>query len=158
MTRLAITGHRGLPTQTVTLVQQGLREVLEPLARDLVGMSCLADGADQIFARLVLELGGELKVLVPAEKYREDLPEESHPTYDELYAHANHIQRLPYTESTSEAHMAASQTMVDQADLLVAVWDGQPARGYGGTADIVSYAHQTGTPATVVWPEGASRD
>jgi len=30
--------------------------------------------------------------------------------------------------------MAASELMLQHADQLWAVWDGQPARGYGGTA------------------------
>lgn len=53
--------------------------------------------------------------------------------------------------------MAASEFMVEQADELFAVWDGRPARGYGGTADVVAYAHQCGTPVRVIWPDGAQR-
>lgn len=33
-----------------------------------------------------------------------------------------------------------------EADELFAVWDGEPARAYGGTADVVAYARQYGTP------------
>jgi hypothetical protein len=36
--------------------------------------------------------------------------------------------------------------------------DGEPARGYGGTADVVEAAEQRGVPVTVIWPDGASRD
>lgn len=54
--------------------------------------------------------------------------------------------------------MQASRLMIDKADSLVALWDSKPARGYGGTADIVAYAREVGTPATVVWPPGATRD
>jgi len=39
------------------------------------------------------------------------------------------VQRLGFTESTSEAHMAASELMLRQADELWAVWDGKPAGG-----------------------------
>ena len=42
--------------------------------------------------------------------------------------------------------------------MLVAVWDGQPARGLGGTADVVAYARQRGVPMEVIWPQGATRD
>ncbi|WP_041624991.1 hypothetical protein [Stackebrandtia nassauensis] len=42
-------------------------------------------------------------------------------------------------------------------DQLIAVWDGQPARGYGGTADVVDYARDHGIDVTVIWPEGAKR-
>jgi hypothetical protein len=48
--------------------------------------------------------------------------------------------------------------MVDHADELYAVWDGQPARGYGGTADVVAYARQRSIPVRVIWPDGAERD
>jgi hypothetical protein len=33
-----------------------------------------------------------------------------------------------------------------QADELYAVWDGKPARAHGGTADVVAYAREQGTP------------
>lgn len=33
------------------------------------------------------------------------------------------VRRLPFTESTSESHMAASKLMIDEADELYAVWD-----------------------------------
>jgi len=45
--------------------------------------------------------------------------------------------------------MAASAYMIDHADELWAVWDGQPARGYGGTADVVAYdIHSPRVPST----------
>ncbi len=53
--------------------------------------------------------------------------------------------------------MEASNAMLDRADRLFAVWDGKPARGYGGTADVVSEARKRGLPVTIIWPEGATR-
>ncbi|WP_231104766.1 hypothetical protein [Haloechinothrix halophila] len=117
-----------------------------------------ADGADTLFARAVLDAGGELVVIVPAEQYRDGLPAEHHPTYDALFNHAADVIRLDHTASTSNAHMAASVRMIDEADELLAVWDGQPARGYGGTADVVNAARERALPVTVIWPNGATRD
>ena len=54
--------------------------------------------------------------------------------------------------------MAASELMIKHADQLWAVWDGQPARGYGGTADVVAAARDQGLPVRVIWPHGAHRD
>ncbi len=54
--------------------------------------------------------------------------------------------------------MAASKLMIDHSDELYAVWDGKPARGYGGTADVVAYARAHGTSVHVIWPPGAQRD
>jgi hypothetical protein len=46
---------------------------------------------------------------------------------------------------------------VDRSDVLLAVWDGRPARGFGGTGDVVAYARRRGVPVEVVWPRGAER-
>jgi len=53
--------------------------------------------------------------------------------------------------------MAASRLMVDAADELFAVWDGQPARGHGGTADVVAYARERGKPVTSSGQPGPAR-
>jgi hypothetical protein len=103
-------------------------------------------------------LGGQLEVIVPAARYRDGLPESAHATYDALLSAASKVDHLDFTESTEEAHMAASRAMLNGADRLFAVWDGKPARGYGGTADVVAEARQRGIPVTVIWPDGASRD
>jgi hypothetical protein len=158
MRRIAISGHRGLPSSTADLVDKAVRAALAEYAPDVTGLSCLADGADQIFARVVTDLNGKLEVIIPASEYRAALPEQAHPEYDRLLAQAAAIHRMPFTESTSQAHMEASKAMVDQADELYAVWDGQPARAYGGTADVVAYAREHGTPVRVIWPDGAERD
>jgi hypothetical protein len=51
-----------------------------------------------------------------------------------------------------------SEILVGLVDEVIAIWDGQPARGYGGTADVVRYAENVGVAVRVVWPEGAVRD
>jgi hypothetical protein len=159
MARVGISGHRGLPSQTQKLVDAALRDALVPHAGiELVGVSCLAGGPDQLFARAVLDLGGALEVVVPAEHYRDGLEPEEQDGYDELIATAVRIERLSFVESTPEAHLAAGQTIVDRCDLLFAVWDGQPSRGLGGTADTVAYARDRGVPVTVMWPQGATRE
>jgi hypothetical protein len=53
--------------------------------------------------------------------------------------------------------MDAGLRMLDEIDLLVAVWDGQRARGFGGTAQVVDAAEERHLPVTVVWPAGAVR-
>jgi hypothetical protein len=156
--RIAITGHRGLPAATERRVDQAIREQLAAYAgSDLVGISNLADGADQLFAQAVLDTGAQLEVIVPAAQYRDGLPESAHAVYGSLLSKAAKVDRLDRVESTEDAHMEASSAMLATADRLFAVWDGKPARGYGGTADVVAEARQRGVPVTVIWPEGASR-
>ncbi|MGP3951185.1 hypothetical protein [Streptomyces sp. 7N604] len=157
--RLGITGHRGLPEQSEKLVRAALQgEVRRHRPDDLVGVSCIADGPDTWFAQAVLDHGGRIEVVIPADQYREGLPEWHHTTYGTLLQRAVEVHRTGLVESTSEAHMAGSEILVGLVDELIAVWDGQPARGYGGTADVVAYAERNGVPARVLWPEGAARD
>ena len=158
MRRIAISGHRGLPPDTERLVDEAVRAALSGQAADVIGLSLLADGADQIVASALLDLGGRIEAVIPAVRYKEGLPSGAWPEYDRLLAQADTVHRLDFTESTSEAHMAGSEFMLRHADELWAVWDGKPARGYGGTADVVACARENAVPVRVIWPAGARRD
>jgi hypothetical protein len=147
-----------LPPETARLVDEAVRAALSRQAADVTGLSLLADGADQIVARALLDLGGQIEAVIPATRYRQGLPPGAWPEYDLLLARAQRVHRLDFTDSTSEAHMAASEFMLRQADELLAIWDGKPARGYGGTADVVACARESGIPVQVIWPAGARRD
>ncbi|WP_067971764.1 hypothetical protein [Nocardiopsis trehalosi] len=157
MRRIAVTGHRGLPADVERTVDTALRGLLTPMGAGLVGLSCLADGADTLFARAVLAAGGAIEAVVPAAGYRDALPAAHRPVYDALLAAAARVHRLPHPASTSDAHLDAGRFLVEHCDELVAVWDGAPARGRGGTADIVADARRRGRPVAVVWPDGARR-
>ncbi|MER5972776.1 hypothetical protein ABT112_24095 [Streptomyces sp. NPDC002055] len=156
---VGITGHRGLSSD----VEQQVRLLLATAVRaydasGLTAVSCIADGPDSWFAEAVLEHGGRLEIVVPAEEYREGLPESHWPLYDALTNRASVVHSTGMTTSDSAAHMAGSELMVGLADELLAVWDGKPARGHGGTADVVAHAERHNVPVRVLWPEGAARD
>jgi hypothetical protein len=53
-------------------------------------------------------------------------------------------------ETRNEAYLATGKHLVDECDILLAVWDGQPAKGKGGTGDIVEYAHMQGKELHIV--------
>jgi hypothetical protein len=77
MPRIAISGHRGLNARTTQLINRAIRVRLANYPDAVTGLSCLADGADQIFARAVVDLGGTLEAVIPAEEYRSGLPAEA---------------------------------------------------------------------------------
>ncbi|MFE0099835.1 hypothetical protein [Streptomyces sp. NPDC059009] len=156
--RVGITGHRGLPEPVEARVRALLLEHVATYDnRDLVGISCIADGPDTWWAQAVLSVGARIEVVVPAAEYRDGLPDWHHPDYDDLLKRASDVHSTGLKQSTPEAHQAGSEILVGFSDHLVAVWDGLPARGYGGTADVVAYAERVGVPVTVLWPDGASR-
>jgi hypothetical protein len=155
--RFGVTGHRILPPTIVDRAVQHWRQVLPPGDR-LHGVSNLADGADQLFASHVLAAGGTLEVVLPCEGYAGSLiADESRTRFEDLRRAAATVVTMPYPEPSDEAFLAAGQELVDRCDHLFALWDGQPARGMGGTADVVTYAKTRGRPVTVLWVTGVVR-
>lgn len=158
MAIVGVTGHTNLTHRSAVLVHREFLDLLRPRANELVGMTCLARGADQIFADAVLELGGALEVVIPANDYftgiSNPVSRERCETY--LGAAASTVT-MPYETSGPPAYLSASQYLIDRCEVLLAVWDGAPMTGSGGTADAVAYARERGRSIVVVWPEGAQR-
>jgi hypothetical protein len=155
--RFGITGHQILPAEIVGRAVEHWHEVL-PTGAEWFGVSSLAEGADQLFAGHVLAAGGVLEVVVPCAGYAASLAtDEGRTRFEQLRAAARTVITLPYPEPSEEAYLSAGQTLVDRCDHLFAVWDGRPARGMGGTADIVRYARSRGRPTTVLWVDGVVR-
>jgi hypothetical protein len=160
LARIGVTGHSNLTADTVPLVADDLRAALAGYAwTELVGVTCLARGADQVFARVVLDLGGTIEVVLPAADYRERKVKPANAAdFDDLVGKATAVHTMPFAESSREAYMAASEFVLDTVDAMVAVWDGDSSSGYGGTGDVVAAARERDVPVTVVWPAGASRE
>lgn len=157
--RIAVTGHMNISEATTTLIATAIREHLEHVGAGVVGISCIARGADSVFAETVLNVGGDLEVILPSTDYRDAKVKPDHaPLFDALLAQATAVRTMPFPTANREAYEAANNAMLDSADELVAVWDGQVAQGRGGTAEVVADARSRGLPVTVIWPAGAARE
>lgn len=152
MTKVGITGHQELAGSILPLVRDQL-EIELSAHQGLVGITSLAEGADQLFAEVVLQLGGSLDVVVPSTGYDGSFRDEkSRHNYEALLTRARRVSVLPFPEPTEEAFLVAGQEVVKRSDIVLAVWDGEPAEGTGGTGDVVEYARAIGKPVTVLWP------
>ncbi|MFG2297399.1 hypothetical protein [Streptomyces sp. NPDC048603] len=159
MKRIGVTGHRSIPAEVLGHVEDRLRAVLGDHRGPLEALSSLAEGADQLFADIALECGADLTVVIPSEDYEDAFEDaESLAGYHRLKRRADREIRMDFAHSTDDAYYAAGTYIADSCDRLVAVWDGLPARGRGGTGDIVAYARGLGKPVTVIWRAGAVRD
>ena len=128
-------------------------------------VSALASGPDQWAAREAVTLGYELQCVLPfrRDEYREDFRRgpgnaaEWEAEFLALLGLATAVfeldGRVVRTEGErlpdGHAYESAGRAILRQSDLLVALWDGQPARGMGGTGEIVDEALGRGIP--VVW-------
>jgi hypothetical protein len=155
--RFGVTGHQVLPPRIVDRAVEHWRRVL-PVGTQLHGVSSLAEGADQLFAAHVLAAGGVLEVILPCEDYARSLATDGgRVRLAQLRRAAGTVTTLPYPEPSEQAFLAAGHAVVERCDHLFAIWDGRPARGLGGTAEIVSYAQARGRPVTVLWVDGVLR-
>lgn len=164
--RVGITGHTDLGGATTRLVARALRAHLRALregsetgeAAQLVGVSCLAPGADCVFADIVLELGCTLEVIVPSDDYADQRrPQPDAGRYEALLRAAGSVRRAGWAHAGPEAYAAANELMLDAVDALVAVWNGRHSHERGGTAHAVARARARRMPVTVIWPEGSRR-
>ncbi|MFC9285468.1 hypothetical protein [Streptomyces sp. NPDC057052] len=161
MTTLAVTGHTDLTEDSVPLVRAALDDLLRRHGTRgaLAGVSCIAEGADSVFAEAVLAAGGRLTVVVPSRDYRRTKVGPGHAArFDHLVEAAHEVVVLPRERADRQAYEAANAVLVERADHLVAVWNGEPPGGRGGgTADAVLDARAAGVPVEVVWPQGVRR-
>jgi len=154
MTNVGITGHRRIPDEALDHVTREIGDVLRRMAGPIVGYSSLAIGADQIFAQTVLDTGGELVAVIPCREYETTFAPSDVPAYESLLARATITTILDYPAPTDEAYMAAGEQVVENSDIVIAVWDGLPANGLGGTGDAVRHARNLGKSIIVIWSEG----
>lgn len=157
MTVVGVTGHQHIPPTASAHITSGIHDVLHSHRGELVGVCALAAGADQLFARAVLDLGGALHVIVPCERYDLTFRGADLAGFQDLLAQAGQVETLKHLEPTEEAFYEAGRRVVDLCSVLIAVWDGEPARGLGGTADVVDYARTAGREVVIIWPSGVTR-
>src|SRR5262249_167337 len=158
MLRVGITGHTNLTEAATRLVYRNLVTVLRRTVGGLRGVTCLAEGADQIFAEAILAARGSYEVIVPARDYRtRAIRPENTRRFDSLIRGAGngmHLRREGWKEG---AFASANAAMIARSDRIVAVWDGRTSGRVGGTAHTVAMAERAGMPVTRVWPAGARR-
>lgn len=155
--RVGFTGHQRLTPESEKLVGAAVREALI-VQPEFEGICSLAEGSDQIFAETALGLGGQLIAIIPCDGYEEAFTSSDEVTsFRRLLARAKRTVKLDYREPSEEAFWAAGRRMVQESESVLAVWDGLPSGGLGGTADVVGYAREQGKHVVVIWPPGAAR-
>jgi hypothetical protein len=162
---IGVTGHRDLRSEDIEALERNVRDVFSRLARDYLGadgatpivvMSSLAEGADQLVARVALESGAALvaPLPMPAAEYRQDFKNGAAPgtecEFDRLLGLAISAPEMPLVEGntpdnirTDAARRAlqyreAGVFIIRHCHILLSLWDGDDGGlKTGGTAEIV---------------------
>lgn len=160
-----MTGHRDLarPDEVAAAVDAALDALVADGSASLVAVSGLAEGADRLVAQRVLARpGGRLVALLPLDPadYVADFADvASVQEFTELLGAADEyevVRGAPSDDWTREAaYERAGHAMLDRCDVLLALWDGEPGRGRGGTAEMVFEAGLIGRRCEVIAVERA---
>jgi hypothetical protein len=145
---IGITGHQELREKGAT--RRALVNIVSALM-PCVGLTSLAAGTDQLFAEVCGELGVTYQAVIPASHYASSFASDSDRlSFLALCSSASEVICLPFAEPSESAFLAAGRWIAQRSDAMIAVWDGQPSHGLGGTADIVEYARLLGKPVHVI--------
>ena len=145
---IGVTGHRRMREQDLEKITESVREQIGKLRRrcphsQIIVMTCLAEGADQLCAEIALDMGLEIMSVLPMpiEEYAKDFTGEP---LDKLYELAEkslktfvapHIE--PEQEGRNYLYRQAGVYVADHCHLLLALWDGsEPVKGGCGTSSI----------------------
>ena len=135
--RIAVTGHR--PKR----LKGQQKEIKRWLSEQLDKYECteaisgMAQGADQIFAQAAVEKNIPLICCYP---YRKNF---FHQEEQKILNRAKDIKFISETYTGNRVYWFRDKYMVDNCDLLLAVWDGIKA---GGTWLTINYAQKIGKP------------
>lgn len=126
--------------------------------RPLVLASGVAEGADRYAADAALSLGWRLwtPLPFPIDRYEQDFADQA-----SVDAFQSYIKRAAKVWSVTPEQVAAAgggsaapyaalaRELAAMADVVIAVWSGNPPAGPGGTAEVAALAHAAGAP--VLW-------
>jgi len=150
---LGITGHRsGISDEVYTKLFGYIKNMIEKESISIKTIiSSLADGADRVVAKHMLEeYNAKLIVSLPFEQYeyQKDFSEDSQEEFQSFLSKSDRVYTISSLDAISkdEAYLKAGEYVVDNCDILIAIWDGEDAKGVGGTGDIVAYAEQCKKP------------
>lgn len=134
---IGVTGHRYLPPDLVPGLEAGIRAFYEVAkqqhgVKGITVLSSLAEGADQICAKLALDVGLRLVVPLPlpALEYRKDFTGTAAAEFDCLLSLADDVfvvdaqEPLPGNLQRGFYYRQAGIYLARWCDVLLAVWNG----------------------------------
>lgn len=162
MANIGVTGHRFLAEvdRIKAGVDQALRRIEQAFPGPINVWSSAAEGADRLVAFQVLVRPDSRLIValpLPKEDYMSDFEStQSRIEFLDLLDSAYEVIQLQPAASRREAYAAAYKHILDNAEVLVAVWDGKAPQGEGGTGDIVRRARDRAMP--IAWIHAGNRN
>ena len=170
---VGVTGHRNIGPNSVSIeeaiatILTSLREALFSVVRadptifseekpKIRFITMAAEGADQAGTSAALRCSVDVAYILPFHwnDYCADFKPENIPLAEQLLSNATSLFVLPgRREEGARAYERANEVILENIDLLIAVWDGGPAKGRAGTGDVVQRAVTMGRAVVTIDPK-----
>jgi hypothetical protein len=137
---LGITGHQSLAGFDLDWIKLTIGNFLTE-NNVIKGLSSLAIGTDQLFCRELIKKNITYDVIIPCNNYISTFKtQEDSRSFLDLSNMSKSTYTLDFDKPSESAFYSAGIEIVNKATTLLAIWDGKPAKGLGGTGDIVEFA------------------
>ena len=146
---LGVTGRRDLDPENLLRLRLELSDKLDAIIREAGGpeellmLNALAMGADALMFDLAREKSIPVAAVLPlpAEDYSLDFPQgPDRDAFCRRLAQSRYVWAPDIALPRPECYDLLGETLVRHADTLIALWDGKPDRGPGGTAAVLERA------------------
>jgi hypothetical protein len=170
---VGVTGHRELISdqgsieQSILAILNGLSQALHhaaqkdaaffsPATPKIRFVTMAAEGADLSGTSAAMTAGADVAFVLPFawDEYCADFQPANLSKVRQFLARASSSFELPgRRDEGPRAYERANDIILENIDLLIAVWDGERARGRAGTGDVVQRAAIMGLPIIVIDPK-----
>ena len=151
---VGFSGHRQFerPADAVAAIRKALASLRQDGSGEWIALSSVAVGGDTLFAKEALAMGLPWHALLPLPQaeFRSDFSPEDWVGAEELITKAEAVRVIAENGSREDAYLDCGMETVNECDVLLVLWDGEPARGKGGTADVIEYARELGKPLVLI--------
>jgi hypothetical protein len=148
------TGHRDIVSgEHLAAAVAAAFDQLSGITQDeWIALSSVAEGSDQLFVREALTRGLAWHAILPLPRteFAKDFEPAAWRTVESLLQRAEQVQISNDSGAREDAYLDSGLETVNGSDLLIAIWDGEAARGKGGTAEVVEYARALGRPILII--------
>jgi hypothetical protein len=151
--RIGFTGHRRHRLKVPDrILMQRVLESIELLrhagkvgsADQVEVVTALAEGSDEVAARAALKAGCRMIALLPFKPadYERTFSDRAYrPVFRDLLRKADKRIVLPGSlDDANAGYLAVGEDTLNRSDVVLTIWDGEPAQGRGGTPEILQSA------------------
>ncbi|MGH8249388.1 MAG: hypothetical protein ACREVI_01625 [Steroidobacteraceae bacterium] len=151
---VGFTGHRLLAdgAGAAAAIRRALESLRGEIPGEWIALSSIAEGSDQLFVQQARAIGMSWHAILPLPRaeFARDFSPTVWPAVEQTLASADHLRIISENGDRGDSYLDCGIETVNGADVLLAVWDGDSARGKGGTAEVVQYAKSTGKPVLII--------